>query len=69
MQSTVWRRGAVAVFVLVSVAPVAVQQQPANDPSPLVLPGHRYDLPATLVTAAQIDAHKKNMICCRGVTT
>jgi hypothetical protein len=29
------------------------------------LSDHRYDLPATLITAAQIDAHKKNMIAAR----
>jgi len=42
-------------------APLAAQAQQANDPSPVVLPGHRYDLPATLITAAQIEAHQKNM--------
>jgi mannose-6-phosphate isomerase-like protein (cupin superfamily) len=30
--------------------------------SPLRLPGHRYDLPATLITAAQIEAHKQSMV-------
>lgn len=29
---------------------------------PLYLPNHRYDLPATLVTAAQIQAHKAKML-------
>ena len=44
-------------------APLGAQtQEPPIDPSPLVLPGHRYDLPATLITAAQIEAHKQNMI-------
>ena len=38
---------------------------PTIAPSPLVLPGHRYDLPATLITAAQIEAHKQNMIAVR----
>ncbi len=37
-------------------------QEPAIDDSPLELPGHRYDLPATLITAAQIEEHKQNMI-------
>lgn len=37
-------------------------QDAAVDPSPLELPGHRYDLPATLVTAAQIEAHKDRMV-------
>jgi mannose-6-phosphate isomerase-like protein (cupin superfamily) len=30
--------------------------------APLYLPNHRYDLPATLVTAAQIQAHKAKML-------
>ena len=64
MQSTIWRRCAVGVFVLASAA-LGTAQQTANDPSPLVLPGHRYDLPATLITAAQIEAHKKNMIAAK----
>src|SRR6185503_7923366 len=55
MQSRIWRRCAVGVFVLASAA-LGAAQQTANDPSPLALPGHRYDLPATLITAAQIDA-------------
>jgi mannose-6-phosphate isomerase-like protein (cupin superfamily) len=37
-------------------------QEAQTDASPLVLPGHRYDLPATLITAAQIEAHKQSMI-------
>jgi mannose-6-phosphate isomerase-like protein (cupin superfamily) len=37
------------------------QEQPIDD-SPLVLPGHRYDLPATLITAAQIEEHKQSMV-------
>ena len=64
MQSTIWRRCAVGVFVLASAA-LGTAQQTANDTSPLVLPGHRYDLPATLITAAQIEAHKKNMIAAK----
>lgn len=51
-----------AVMLLCIPAVVATQAQQPNDPSPLVLPGHRYDLPATLITAAQIEAHKKNMV-------
>jgi mannose-6-phosphate isomerase-like protein (cupin superfamily) len=47
------------------VAASTAQQQAAPDPSPLMLPGHRYDLPATLITAAQIDAHKRNMIAAK----
>ena len=37
-------------------------QEPPIDDSPLVLPGHRYDLPATLITAAQIEEHKQSMV-------
>jgi mannose-6-phosphate isomerase-like protein (cupin superfamily) len=37
-------------------------QEPEIDDSPLVLPGHRYDLPATLITAAQIQEHKQKMV-------
>jgi mannose-6-phosphate isomerase-like protein (cupin superfamily) len=65
MQSAIWRNCAVGIFLLACAVPVAVQQQSANDPSPLTLPGHRYDLPGTLITAAQIEAHKKNMIAAK----
>jgi mannose-6-phosphate isomerase-like protein (cupin superfamily) len=52
-----------AVMLLLCIpAGVPVQAQQANDPSPVVLPGHRYDLGATLITAAQIEAHKKSMV-------
>jgi mannose-6-phosphate isomerase-like protein (cupin superfamily) len=64
MHSTILRHCAVGVFV-VGVAVTAAPQQPPNDPSPLVLPGHRYDLPAILVTASQIESHKKNMIAAK----
>ena len=37
-------------------------QEPPIDDSPLVLPGHRCDLPATLITAAQIEEHKQSMV-------
>jgi mannose-6-phosphate isomerase-like protein (cupin superfamily) len=30
--------------------------------APVQLPNHRYDLPATLITAAQIEAHKQKML-------
>ena len=54
---------AVVMFLLgIISAPIAAQAQQPNDASPVVLPGHRYDLPATLITAAQIEAHKKNMM-------
>jgi mannose-6-phosphate isomerase-like protein (cupin superfamily) len=41
---------------------MGTQAQPATAPSPLRLPGHRYDLPATVITAAQIEAHKQSMV-------
>ena len=34
-------------------------QELAVDNSPVELPGHRYDLPATHITAAQIQEHKQ----------
>ena len=40
----------------------AQAQEPPIDDSPLVLPGHRYDLPATLITAAEIEEHKQSMV-------
>ena len=64
MHSTISKNCAVGMFVLGAAAVVAQAQGP-NDSSPLVLPGHRYDLPATLITAAQIEAHKKNMIAAK----
>ena len=41
---------------------IGTQAQPASNPSPLKLPGHRYDLPATVISAAQIEAHKQSML-------
>ena len=65
MHSTFWRYGAAGIFVMMGTAAPAVAQQPTNDPSPLMLSGHRYDLPGTLITAAQIEAHKKNMLAAK----
>jgi mannose-6-phosphate isomerase-like protein (cupin superfamily) len=45
-----------------SALAVAWAQEAQIDTSPLELPGHRYDLPATLITAAQIEEHKQNML-------
>jgi mannose-6-phosphate isomerase-like protein (cupin superfamily) len=41
-------------------ARAGVEQQIPNEP--LYLPNHHYDLPATLITAAQIQTHKAKMI-------
>ena len=41
---------------------VGYTQEPAADPSPVALPGHRYDLPATLITANQIEEQKHQML-------
>lgn len=60
MRWTLSAFGMVAVTVTAFVG--AQGQQRPNDPSPLMLPNHRYDLPATLITAAQIEDHKKKMI-------
>ena len=65
MHNAIWRNCAAAMFMSGLAAAVAAQEQRPNDSSPLVLPGHHYDLPATLITAAQIEAHKKNMIAAK----
>jgi mannose-6-phosphate isomerase-like protein (cupin superfamily) len=56
---------AACLFMLTLPASAVMAQQGKNDPSPVVLPGHRYDLPATLITAAQIEEHKKKMIAAK----
>jgi mannose-6-phosphate isomerase-like protein (cupin superfamily) len=54
---------AMTAIVLVFGASAAAQtREPPVDEEPVVLPDHRYDLPATLITAAQIEQHKQNMI-------
>jgi len=65
MKGTPWhgRLPGVAALVLASCSqPGAPAQESPDDPLPLVLAGHRYDLPATLITAAQIEQHKQNML-------
>ena len=70
MKRLTWKRaalgllgiGTAAVLVTLGAYTALAQQAPANDPSPVVLPDHRYDLPGTLITAAQIEEHKKKMI-------
>ena len=66
MHKALWN-GKMAVGGLVAIAlglgiHIGTQAQPVTDPSPLRLPGHRYDLPATVITAAQIEAHKQSMV-------
>jgi len=65
MRSKNWRHRVIGMLVVGLASAVTAQDQRANDPSLLVLPGHHYDLPATLITAAQIEAHKKNMIAAK----
>ena len=52
----------VAAIALGLGAYMATQAQSATNLSPLRLPGHRYDLPPTVITAAQIEAHKQSML-------
>src|SRR6185436_3342061 len=66
MKRALWN-GKLAVGGLVAIVfglgvHIGTQAQPATNPSPLRLPGHRYDLPATVITAAQIEAHKQSMV-------
>ena len=65
MHSMLWRYYAIGLLLTGVAAAMAAQERQPDDPSPLVLPGHRYDLPATLITAAQIEAHKKSMIAAK----
>jgi len=67
MNRAIWNgRSAIAGLALGALglsAYVGTQaQEPVIDDSPLVLPGHNYDLPATLITAAQIQEHKQSMV-------
>ena len=66
MRRALWN-GNIAVGGLVAIAlglgiAIGTQAGEVADRSPLRLPGHRYDLPATLITAAQIEAHKRSML-------
>jgi mannose-6-phosphate isomerase-like protein (cupin superfamily) len=54
-----------AAFALPDLPRDAVHAQTQSEAipkEPLELPSHRYDLPATLLTAAQLDAHKAKML-------
>jgi mannose-6-phosphate isomerase-like protein (cupin superfamily) len=60
------KNGKLALGVLAGIAigfgvSIATQAQDIGN-SPVELPGHRYDLPPTLITAAQIVEHKQNML-------
>jgi mannose-6-phosphate isomerase-like protein (cupin superfamily) len=46
----------------VKAAGVGAQTDDVVSNAPLQLPGHRYDLPTTLLTAAQVQAHKAKML-------
>ncbi|MBI4885531.1 MAG: hypothetical protein HY824_00410 [Acidobacteria bacterium] len=65
MYRRICRYRAAGMLVVGVAAAVAAQEQRPTDPSPVALPGHRYDLPGTLITAAQIEAHKKKMIAAK----
>jgi mannose-6-phosphate isomerase-like protein (cupin superfamily) len=51
-----------AIILGFGVSAAAQAQEPPADEEPVDLPDHRYDLPATLITAAQIEQHKQNMM-------
>jgi mannose-6-phosphate isomerase-like protein (cupin superfamily) len=57
--------GGVAAIALGLGIAIGTQAQSANSSSPLRLPGHRYDLPATKISAAQIEAHKQSMLAAK----
>jgi mannose-6-phosphate isomerase-like protein (cupin superfamily) len=69
MSKLFWN-GKLAIVALAATAlalgvGIGTQVQSANSLSPLKLPGHRYDLPPTLITAAQIEAHKQSMLAAK----
>ena len=47
------------LIIGLSITIVGYAQESIVDPSPVVLPGHRYDLPATLITASEIEEQKQ----------
>ena len=55
---------AVAAFTALTLSIVYARAgaEPQIPTEPLYLPNHHYDLPATLITAAQIQTHKAKMI-------
>ncbi len=56
--------GLLAIMLGLGVV-IGTEAQPATNPSPLKLPGHRYDLPATVISAAQIEAHRQSMLAAK----
>jgi len=74
MRNIAWKQVSLSVAVTSALSALALsvpgaavraQQGAAAAPiptAPLYLPNHRYDLPATLITAAQIQAHKAKML-------
>jgi mannose-6-phosphate isomerase-like protein (cupin superfamily) len=52
----------VPLIIGLSITIVGYAQESIVDPSPVVLPGHRYDLPATLITASEIEEQKQQML-------
>ena len=52
----------ISLAIGLSVVIVGYAQEPAVDSSPVVLPGHRYDLPATLIKANEIEEQKQQML-------
>lgn len=68
MKKALWSKTAVGGLVVAALGVgvlIGTQAQSANSLSPLRLPGHRYDLPATKISAAQIEAHKQSMIAAK----
>ena len=51
-----------SLIIGLSITIVGYAQESIVDPSPVVLPGHRYDLPATLITASEIEEQKQQML-------
>ena len=75
MKRLTWKRaalvllgiGTAAVLVTSGAYTVLAQQAPRNDPSPVMLPDHHYDLPGTLITAAQIENRRPPLPACGAI--
>jgi mannose-6-phosphate isomerase-like protein (cupin superfamily) len=57
--------GCAAIVALAIASDLRAQAQPSIPKDPVQLPNHRYDLPVTVLTAAQIDAHKQRMLAAK----